>query len=207
MAEVIAARFNEFLAAASLNPANDDCVDRANEISPLAPNGVYQVADGWVALSADRDEEFARLRSVLDHPESLEDPRFDSAEDRFAARRELDAAVRGAVSGWGAAELANTVRAAGVEAETVIPARQLPADEHLAWRDFFTAVDHPEWGSRKLILSPLRPPGRPGAAGPIQGETNERRCGVHGSTAEPWRQRQRPARGLSNGRFRHLRGA
>jgi crotonobetainyl-CoA:carnitine CoA-transferase CaiB-like acyl-CoA transferase len=94
------------------------------------------------------------------------------------------------VSGWGAAELANTVRAAGVEAETVIPARQLPADEHLAWRDFFTAVDHPEWGSRKLIgfrggrkaatlsrsrhrpgfaiLSPLRPPGRPGAAGPIQ---------------------------------------
>jgi crotonobetainyl-CoA:carnitine CoA-transferase CaiB-like acyl-CoA transferase len=159
MAEVIAARFNEFLAAASLNPANDDCVDRANEISPLAPNGVYQVADGWVALSADRDEEFARLRSVLDHPESLEDPRFDSAEDRFAARRELDAAVRGAVSGWGAAELANTVRAAGVEAETVIPARQLPADEHLAWRDFFTAVDHPEWGSRKLIGLPWRQEG------------------------------------------------
>lgn len=186
MAEAIAARFNEFLAAASLE-LGDDSADRANELSPLAPNGIYRAADGWVAASVDGDEAFARFQAVVRHPESLASPRFASAGHRFEARRELDAAIREAVTGWRSEELAAALRAAGIDAEAVIPARRLPADEHLAGRGFFTTVSHPEWGSRRLIGVPWRPEGEDaipltppprlrdleptvpaGAAGPVQ---------------------------------------
>lgn len=159
MAEAVAARFNEFLAAASLDAESDAKVDRANEVSPSAPNGIYRARDGWVALSIGDDSAFRRLRAALGGPESLDDPRFSSAEDRFLARTDLDATLDRAVGDLGAADLVATLRSVGLNAEAPIPPARLADDEHLVDRGFFTRVDHPEWGSRNLIGIPWRPEG------------------------------------------------
>lgn len=164
MADLIVAHFNEFVAAASLDPGGDDQADRANDMSPYAPNGVYQAEDGWLAVSVADDAEYARLAEILglDAPG---DPGFarecGTAAGRFARRTELDELLAGAVGSRKAAVLARDLRAAGVTAEEVVAPRDLPAVPQFVARDFFTAVEHPEWGWRRLIGIPWRPFGQP----------------------------------------------
>jgi crotonobetainyl-CoA:carnitine CoA-transferase CaiB-like acyl-CoA transferase len=156
MAETVAARFNEFLAAASVDPESDTKVDRANEVSPASPNGIYRARDGWVALSVGDDASFTRLRAALGKPALLDDPRFSSVTGRFSSRSDLDAALESAVGDVAAAELVTALRSVGLIVEAPIPPAKLAEDDHLVDRDFFTRVDHPEWGSRSLIGIPWR---------------------------------------------------
>jgi crotonobetainyl-CoA:carnitine CoA-transferase CaiB-like acyl-CoA transferase len=158
MADAIVSHFPEFLAAASLDPANDASVDRANEVSPYAPSGVYPAGDGWVALTVDGDEQFAALTAVLDAA-SLRAPEFTTGDSRFGGRRELDARIAAVTPAWEPDALAGALRSAGVPAEPVGGAVALIADEHLTARGFFPEVEHPLWGRRRLIGVPWRPYG------------------------------------------------
>jgi crotonobetainyl-CoA:carnitine CoA-transferase CaiB-like acyl-CoA transferase len=160
MSELIDARFNEFLAAASIDPASDETVDRANAVSPFAPSGVYQSADGWIAISVDGDEAFSDLVRVLDlDPTRME--RFATRECRQALRRELnevlsDAFVKRTVAQW-----RELLREVDVFTERVAQTTDLFEDEHLESRGFFGEVVHPEWGRRRLIGIPWRMAGGP----------------------------------------------
>lgn len=136
MADLVIAHFNEYVAAASLG-AGDEESDRANELAPYEPHGVYPAADGWVAIAVLDDGGRARLAEVL-------------GEGGLAAT-----ARRPAV------ELAADLRAEGVIAEAVASAVDLVASPQLAERGFFVAVDHPECGRRQLVGIPWRPYGGP----------------------------------------------
>lgn len=160
MADLIVAHFNEFLAAANLDPDSDRSVDRANELAPCAPHGVYPAADGWLALSVDSDEQFATLSKVLAH-EPLTDPMLAAADDRFDQRRVLDALIAEATQTRDATELSAELRAAGIAAEAVVTIGELLTSSHLASRGFLTEVEHPEWGRRRLVGIPWRPFGAP----------------------------------------------
>jgi crotonobetainyl-CoA:carnitine CoA-transferase CaiB-like acyl-CoA transferase len=153
MAEVITARFNEYLAAASRAVADHD---QTNEVYPYAPCGVYPASDGWLALSVETDRGWERTRTVLGHPEVLDDGRFATASSRSDAREALDGAVAKVTAGRGAAALAAELQAAGVAAAAVATPDTLIGDVHLAARQFFATVVHPEWGERRLIGLPWR---------------------------------------------------
>jgi crotonobetainyl-CoA:carnitine CoA-transferase CaiB-like acyl-CoA transferase len=163
MADLIVAHFNEFVAAASIDAGSDAHVDRANEMFPHAPNGAYPTRDGWIALSVEDDGQFKQLVEVLAY-EQLHEYEHVGAEARFERRHDLDTLVAEATSTRTAAALAADLRAAGIAAEEIIRARQLPESAPLVWRDFFTAVEHPEWGRRRLIGIPWRPFGEPAIA-------------------------------------------
>ena len=158
MAEVITARFNEYLAAASCAVTDHD---QTNEVSPYAPCGVYPTGDGWLALAVETDRGWQRTRRVLGHPDVLDDERFATAADRFDAREALDGAVAKVTAVHGAAGLAAELQAAGVAAAEVATPDTLIADAHLAARQFFATVVHPEWGERRLIGLPWRVAGEP----------------------------------------------
>ncbi|HWS46737.1 MAG TPA: CoA transferase [Acidimicrobiia bacterium] len=160
MADLVVAHFNEFVGAASLDGHSDASVDRANELSPYAPHGVYPTSDGWLALAVDGDEQFARLGKVLGH-EPLADPAFGSAAGRFDRRHLLDAVIAETTRTRTACELAGNLRAAGVPAEQVMDAEGLLASAQLEARGFLTAVEHGEWGRRRLVGIPWRPYGAP----------------------------------------------
>ncbi len=155
MAELITARFNEYLAAASL-PDGAVGGDLANDQYPYAPCGVYPVDGGWLALSVAGDDEWARTVDALGHPDALADGRWATSDGRYAARDALDAAVAEATAGRAGAALAATLAASGVAAAVVAGADALIADPHLAARGFFCEVDHPDWGRRRLIGLPWR---------------------------------------------------
>ena len=163
MSDLVVAHFNEFLAAASLDPDSDRSVDRANELSPYAPHGVYATADGWVALAIADDAEFECLVKVLER-EPLAAPIFGTADARFDQRRALDAHLAEAVSTRMACDLAAQLRAVGIAAEEVMSATGLLDSEQLAAREFLTTVEHPTWGRRRLVGIPWRPFGAPALA-------------------------------------------
>jgi crotonobetainyl-CoA:carnitine CoA-transferase CaiB-like acyl-CoA transferase len=157
MTDLVVAHFNEHLAAASLDRA-DDTADRANDLAPFAPHGVYETGDGWIAIAVDGDDEYVRLSSRLDH-EPLRDRRFGSAEGRLKHREELDAEMARVARRHTAGFLADVLRSSRLVAEPVVGAADLTTDAHLTERGFFTPVDHPEWGMRRLVGVPWRPYG------------------------------------------------
>lgn len=142
MADLVVSHFNDAIAAASLDPDADDSFDRANELAPYGPNGVYPTSDGWIALSVDGDEQGAALAAVL-----------GAVTD--------DAAIAAATQAWVGAELAVALRTAGISAEPVATAADLVASPQLAGRGFLTEVAHPEWGPRRLVGIPWQPFGGP----------------------------------------------
>jgi crotonobetainyl-CoA:carnitine CoA-transferase CaiB-like acyl-CoA transferase len=160
MADLIVAHFNDHLAAAGLDPGADAEFDRANDLSPFAPNGVYPTADGFVALSVEDDEHFARLAKVLDY-EPLSAPTFADVSGRWARRRILDAHIAAATRTHAASDIAAELRAAGVIAEQIVDAAGLLESSQLASRAFFVPVEHAEWGRRRLVGIPWRPFGGP----------------------------------------------
>ena len=163
MADLITARFNEFIAAASLDPTSEADFEHANEAYPYAPSGAYATSDGWVAISVDGDTQFEHLRVTLGDPTALRDARFATPTGRFAARHELDGAVAEAIAARESSELAHALRSGGVIAEPLLAPGQMLAERHLTERGFFPAVDHPAWGHRHLIGIPWRAHGE----GPI----------------------------------------
>ena len=119
---------------------------------------MYETADGaWLALSVASDEEWERVRGVLG---GLGDARWAEAAGRLAHRAELDAAVGGQARSWTAAELDAALTREGIASSAVAVPAALISDPHLASRAFFSEVDHPDWGRRRLIGLPWRVVGR-----------------------------------------------
>jgi crotonobetainyl-CoA:carnitine CoA-transferase CaiB-like acyl-CoA transferase len=160
MSDLVVAHFNEFIAAASLTLDSDDAVDRANELSPYAPHGVYRTADGWLALAIADDDEFGRLAKVLDD-DCLAKPAFTTAATRSRQRRALDTCIGEAVRTRLARDLAVELRGVDLPAEEVKSAADLLSDPQIAAREFLTPVEHAVWGRRRLVGIPWRPYGRP----------------------------------------------
>ena len=158
MADLVISHFNEFIAAASLDP--DLSVDTVNDLSPYAPNGVYPTVDGWVAVSVDGDEQFTRFAQMLGN-DAVGDAAFAAADARHAERRSLDALIAAATRARPASELASALRAVCVPAEKVASPADLLDSPQLASRGFFTSVEHGEWGERRLVGIPWRRFGGP----------------------------------------------
>ena len=136
MADLVVAHFNEFIAAASLDPDADAGFDRANELAPYAP--VRRVPDRSTAGSP------WRSRATSSVP----------GWSRWSATGRWTTPSRGPMA---QEELAAALRAVGVPAERALGADDLVADAQLAARGFFTTVEHDDWGRRS--------PGRASVAG------------------------------------------
>jgi crotonobetainyl-CoA:carnitine CoA-transferase CaiB-like acyl-CoA transferase len=175
MADLVVAHFNEFLAATSLaGVGTDDALDRANELAPFAPHGVYPAGDGWIAIAVDGDEQYERLVKVLADDTALagtafagtafDGTAFATPAGRFEQRAELDRLLADATRERVGPELAVDLRHAGVPAEVVVGAADLIASAHLESRGFLTTVEHPVWGRRRLVGIPWRSYGGPAIA-------------------------------------------
>ena len=160
MADLVVGHFNESLAAASIDPGWDDAVDRGNDLSPYAPHGVYPTADGWLALAVDTNEQFGRLVTLLAF-EPVTVPELADPDARFEHRHLVDECISKATHSRPSQQLASELRNAGIAAEAVVVAVDLPTTPQLVAREFFTTVEHVEWGRRNLVGLPWRPFGGP----------------------------------------------
>lgn len=166
MLDLVASRFNEFLAAAHADIEGAGPEDASNHMCPFAPHGVFATATErqWVALAVWNDEQWRALCATLDDPAALTDERFASARSRTDNEPQLDRALRDTVAGADALKLIAALQDAGVAAAQVMAPEDIVADRHLRTRGFFRPVTHPEWGMRRLVGVPWRIVGTPAFA-------------------------------------------
>lgn len=85
-----------------------------SEAAMLVPYKAYKASDDFLIIAAGNDNLFARLCTVLRHPEWVEDPRFRTNPDRIANRDELNALIEAIVGADRRESWLERLEAAGV---------------------------------------------------------------------------------------------
>jgi crotonobetainyl-CoA:carnitine CoA-transferase CaiB-like acyl-CoA transferase len=157
----------QFMAPALLEHAANGTVPTrdGNRDAVARPHGVYRCAgdDRWVALSVWDDDEWARFRAAVGHPEwSREDVELDRCIEEWTATRTREDVVA-------------VLRAAGLRAAAVATIGELAADPQLRHRAFWRETTHPVLGTVTAMAPPFTLSATPAVlerAGPTLGEHN-----------------------------------
>ena len=120
----------------------------------LAPHDVYRAAgeDDWVAVAVGDESEWAALCSLLGRDDWVE--RHPSAAARRVARAEIDDVIAAWTRPRSSREAFEALQAAGVPAMAVMTNESLATDPHLAARDVFVDIEHPEIGRTRVMRQP-----------------------------------------------------
>lgn len=127
-----------------------------NDHPTAVPNGVFQVADGYILIATFNDREFARLAEALGHPEWASDPRYARSRDRLANRQALTRDMTEALSGHGKQHWMNVINAAKVSCGPINDMPDLETDAQLNQRGMFVTLTHPVMGDVRVVGSPLK---------------------------------------------------
>jgi crotonobetainyl-CoA:carnitine CoA-transferase CaiB-like acyl-CoA transferase len=162
----------EFLSRAGAG--QEDPPRIGNRDPEFAPQGVYPCRgeDSWIAITVRDDTEWRSLQTALGLPDRTD---LSDLQWRRTHAREIDRWI----SAW---TLLHTPREAmvelqrvGVPAGAVLTNADLLADPHLAAREFFVTVKHPDTGALPYIGFPFKLSRTPPCVrmpGPSLGEHN-----------------------------------
>ena len=163
MFESAVAYIDEYLLAASAGqemPARD-----GNRIPGAAPHECFRCADGvdgndeWIAISVRDDETWLRLAEMA----GIDRPHWRTATGRKAKEVELESALSEWTRGWNALTLQYRLQEIGVPAAAVHSTLTHLRDPHLAARDWWLQLTHPDTGTRQYQGFPWRLRRRPAA--------------------------------------------
>jgi benzylsuccinate CoA-transferase BbsF subunit len=137
--------------------------ERQGNRDPLwAPHGVYRCAgdDRWVSIAVATETEWRSLASVVD-PTLASDARFSDAAARKRHEDVLDETIGAWCSQRSPEAVTRELQAARVSAFIAMTAKDLHEDPHLAARDYFVELPHPEVGVRRHMGIPYKLHGSP----------------------------------------------
>lgn len=121
---------------------------RGNALAVASPVGTYGTCDGkWVVLTASTQRTFARLIEVMNQPDLLTDPRFETNELRVRHNAELDERIAGWFAERDRDAVIRILDAAGVPASPIHSVADIFEDEHYRARGNLIEVDHPVLGT------------------------------------------------------------
>jgi crotonobetainyl-CoA:carnitine CoA-transferase CaiB-like acyl-CoA transferase len=173
------------VATAFIGPALLDFAMNTREQAPqgnrsgtAAPCGVYRCAgdEAWVSIAVTSEAEWQGLLRAMGDPEWAGESRFGDGYQRWLRREELESLLEGWTRRYTPWQVTEALQAEGVAAFPSLAANQLMADPHLAARDSFPEVAHPEKGRQRGVGPPWRfseTPARLDGWTPSLGEDNE----------------------------------
>ena len=132
--------------------------------------------DQWVSIAVTTDREWQGLCRALGNPAWTEDARFGDGYQRWLHRAELDKCLEEWTRQRTPWEVTGALQTEGVAAFPSLSADQLMADPHLAARNSFPEVSHPERGRQRGVAPPWRfdrTPARLDGWTPELGEDND----------------------------------
>lgn len=134
----------------------------------IAPYGPYRTGDGGlVNLAVQNQGQWARLcEQVLERPELVRDPRFESNELRVRNRAELEPLIEGILARWISSDIEARLAAADVPYGRVNSVAELAAHAQLAARHRWFEVDS-EVGPIKALAHPFNMSGLSQAKGVV----------------------------------------
>jgi crotonobetainyl-CoA:carnitine CoA-transferase CaiB-like acyl-CoA transferase len=147
MAEVVMSMLPEGFADYNMN--GKDRGRRGNRDDLMVPHNVYRCAgdDQWAAIAVNNDAEWRALCATLDHPEWLNDPRFQDQPSRKANEEALDRLIETWTSQRSPLDVMHTLQAAGVAATPVYNTEALCNDPQFQHRGYMVAIEHPVTGA------------------------------------------------------------
>lgn len=134
----------------------------------MAPHGIFKcrdlaekvmdmTIDRWVSIVCADDAEWGRLARAMGRPELADDPRFKTLAARKANEDELEALITGWTLPQGFDEVARKLQAAGVSAAPCADNKYLcDQDQHVAQRNYWVELNHPEVGVQRHAGIPWR---------------------------------------------------
>ncbi|MFC1904894.1 CaiB/BaiF CoA transferase family protein [Chloroflexota bacterium] len=160
---------------------NNRVLKRSGNRHPdAAPHGVYrcQGDDEWCTIAIFHDTEWKAFCKAIGNPLLTDRPNFATLSERKCHEDELDRLVEVWTINLSSQEVMERLQEAGVAAGQVKSNKGLYEDVHVASRQFFQPVEHPEvgtyqWFSWPFQLSKVSP--EPGPA-PRMGEHNSYIC-------------------------------
>jgi crotonobetainyl-CoA:carnitine CoA-transferase CaiB-like acyl-CoA transferase len=141
----------------------------------MAPHGIFKcqdlpekvmamTIDRWVSIVCADDAEWGRLARAMGRPELAEDPSFKTLAARKANEDQLEALITGWTLPQRFDEVARKLQAAGVAAAPCADNKYLcDEDDHVAQRNYWVELNHPEVGVQRHAGIPWRMSGTPTA--------------------------------------------
>lgn len=138
----------------------------------VAPDGLFQTKDGFAAITAETQEQWQALCSVLEVPSLAYDPRFSDMKQRQLHAEACQLALAGIVKNNSTAALVSLLEEAGVPASPVHTIPEVAEGGQAAARGMLAEVEHPTAGKYRLPNTPLnfsKTPNRLQGGAPVLG--------------------------------------
>lgn len=149
--ESVAATMGPTILDYTVNGANP--ARQGNRSSWMCPHGIYRCADEpsgrerWIAIAVGEDTQWESLCAIASGSAFASDDRFSTLLGRRRHEDELNSMVSDWTSSFVAASLAIQLQSIGVAASLVHDAEDMcEHDDHLAEREYYAYLDHPETG-------------------------------------------------------------
>ncbi|MEQ9519611.1 MAG: CoA transferase [Parvibaculum sp.] len=148
----------------------------ADDVTAFLPMAAYYktaaTRDGHISIAAATDEHWRGVTQVVERPDIMEDPRFNSIFARSAHVNALLVEIDGAFKHMTSAEALAALRARDVPCAECLMPDQVVAHDQVVAVGAVTERDHPLLGRMRVATPPLRFDGRVGDV--------ERPCPAHG---------------------------
>ena len=115
---------------------------RTGNISRSGPTGLYHTQDADIILTAASDDQWRRLTVALDAPELLEDPRFNSYQNRTINVDEARQEIQGRIGKLTRQQALECLEKADVPCGPVRDVAEVMADEHFYRRGSLLPMRH-----------------------------------------------------------------
>ena len=128
-----------------------------NDHPLVAPYGLYNAADGQIAIAASNDQVLGRLLAEIGLPDLLSDPRFGSNDKRFARREELHGLLDAALASDTRENWIVRLNRAGVPTGKIQTLKEVFADPQIQAQDMAIDVPHGEdRGTVRMLGFPVK---------------------------------------------------
>lgn len=143
----------------------DDPAPNGNRVAFASPHDAFPTKgeDQWVAIAALDEEQWRRLCALMGRPQLADDPRFDVLPKRRDNEDELTRIIAAWTAGQDKHDLAERLQAEGIAAAAVQNPEDIANDPYLAFRGFFTELDHPDAGRHRHPSLPIHLSATPGS--------------------------------------------
>ncbi|MCA2008035.1 CaiB/BaiF CoA transferase family protein [Tritonibacter mobilis] len=127
-----------------------------NDHPLVAPYGLYNTADGQIAIAPSNDQVLQRLLTEIGLAELLEDPRFDSNAKRFERRDELHGILDAALASDTQENWIIRLNRAGVPTGKIQTLKDVFEDPQIKAQEMSIDVPHGDRGNVRMLGFPVK---------------------------------------------------
>ena len=127
-----------------------------NDHALVAPYGLFEAADGQVAIAPSNDQVYFKLLDALGLAHLRDDPLFRTNADRFAHRREINAEIDAVTRTQPIEHWLDVLNAAGVPCGRVMGLKEVFSDPQVRHQQMQITIDDPVHGPIDVLGFPIK---------------------------------------------------